>query len=288
MRASGSGWLLIGAVAILASQVLLAGTSLAGPVRELRVCADPNNLPFSNNRLEGFENRIVQLLAADLGAEVRYTWWAQRRGFLRNTLRAGSCDVVPGAPSNVAMLATTKPYYRSAYVFVSREDDHLELTSLDDPRLRSLRIGVQMVGSGANSPPAHALARRGIIDNVVGYMVYGDYRDADPPARIIGAVAQREIDVAIAWGPVAGYFARRQSVPLALAPVAPRIDGPTLPMLFDISIGVRREDVELRDTLDEALARNRVAIDTILADYNVPRLDRPGLREANTRQQSGP
>lgn len=251
--------------------------SRAGP--DLRVCADPNNLPFSNDRLEGFENRIVSLLAQDLGRRVRYTWWAQRRGFLRNTLKAGVCDLVPGVPTSMEMLATTRPYYRSTYVFVSRADDNLGLTSFDDPRLRTLRIGVQMIGDdAANAPPAHALARRGIVQNVVGYTVYGDYRQANPPARIIDAVANGDVDVALAWGPLAGYFAQKELVPLVLTPVAPSIDGPTLPMLFDISMGVRRDDVELKRQIGEALERNRPAIDAILAAYGVPRAEPPVVR----------
>ena len=126
------------------------------------------------------------------------------------------------------MLATTRPYYRSSYVFVSRADRDLGLTSFDDPRMRTLRIGVQMIGDdGANAPPAHALARRGIIANVMGYTVYGDYREANPPARIIDAVTGGDVDVAVVWGPLAGYFARQQPVPLVVTPVAPSIDGPS-------------------------------------------------------------
>ena len=146
--------------------LLLATTAGA---RELRVCADPNNLPYSNARGEGFENRIVELIAKDLGADVRYTWWAQRRGFLRNTLLANECDVVAGVASSMGMLGTTYPYYRSSYVFVSRADRRLDVHSLDDPRLKQWTIGVQLVGDdGANTPPAHALARRGAPLHVVG------------------------------------------------------------------------------------------------------------------------
>ena len=128
----------------------------------LRVCADPNNLPFSNDRGEGFENKIAELIAAELGAELKYTWWAQRRGFVRNTLKAGDCDLWPGVISGFELLATSRPYYRSTYVFVTREDRDLDIASFDDPRLRQLTIGVQMIGNDAmNTPPAHALARRG-------------------------------------------------------------------------------------------------------------------------------
>ncbi|HEY8611384.1 MAG TPA: substrate-binding domain-containing protein [Roseomonas sp.] len=247
--------------------------ALPAVARELRICADPNNLPFSNDRGEGFENKIVEVLAHDLGATVSYTWWAQRRGFLRNTLRAGLCDVVPGTPSNMEMLRTTEPYYRSTYVFVTRADESVP-QSFNDPALRHLTIGVQIVGDdGFNAPPAHALARRGIVENIRGYNLYGDYSQPNPPARIVEAVAKREVDVAAVWGPLAGYFAKRQSVPLVLTPVRPQIDGPRLPMVFDISMGVRREDEALQRELDAAMARNRDEIDAILTEYGVPRLD---------------
>src|SRR6188472_3799180 len=146
--------------------------------RELRVCADPNNLPFSNERGEGFENKLAEMIAHDLGTHVEYTWWAQRRGFMRSTLNAGACDVVMGYPHDAELAATTKPYYRSAYVFVTRRTRKLNVSSFNDPRLRKLRIGVQLIGDdGANTPPAHALSRRGIIGNVRGYMIYGDYAE---------------------------------------------------------------------------------------------------------------
>lgn len=242
--------------------------------RDLKVCADPNNLPFSNARGEGFENRIVEEIAAELGTQVVYTWWPQRRGFLRNTLREGLCDLVPGVPSSLEMLATTRPYYRSGYVFVTRADRNLDLRSLDDPRLRGFKIGVQMIGDdGANAPPAHALSRRGIIENVIGFMVYGDYAEPNPAARIIEAVVRGEIDTALVWGPVAGYFAHLQQTPLAMTFVEPRIDGPTLPMMFDISMGLRREDVSLKREIEAALISRRPAIDQILAEYGIPRLD---------------
>jgi len=168
------------------------------PAGVLRVCADPNNLPFSNQRGEGFENKIAELLAQDLGERVEYTWWAQRRGFFRNTLKAGACDVVMGVPSGFEMALTTRPYYRSTYVFLSRKDRRLNVTSFDDPVLRKLRIGVQIIGDDqSNAPPAHALTRRNIVDNVRGYTLYGDYSQHDPPARIVDAVAKGDIDLAI-------------------------------------------------------------------------------------------
>ena len=242
--------------------------------RDLRICADPNNLPFSNDKLEGFENKIVAILAEELAAVPTYTWWAQRRGFVRNTLKAGDCDLVPGVPAQMELLRTTMPYYRSTYVFVTRPDGPA-IGSLDDPILAKLRLGVQLIGNdGMNTPPAHALARRGHIANVRGYPVYGDYRLPNPPAHIIDAVASQEIDVAVVWGPLAGYFAAAESPELRVTPVLPQADGSALPMVFDISMGVRTADAKLKNEIDGALARRRVEIDAVLASYHVPRVDR--------------
>ncbi|WP_448204542.1 substrate-binding domain-containing protein [Azospirillum sp. sgz302134] len=263
-------------VAALLLQLTIPTPASSSPLTDLRVCADPNNLPFSNEKREGFENKIVELLAADLGVPVTYTWWPQRRGHIRNTLKAGLCDLIPGVPSALQSVAATAPYYRSGYVFVTRRDGGSAVASFDEPRLHDLRIGVQMIGDDfSNTPPAHALTRRGIVGNVRGYMVYGDYRREDGPASILDAVAKDEVDVAMVWGPVAGYFAQRMPVPLALVPVTPQTDGPLSPMAFDISMGLRRGDSELFDAISDALDRNRAAIDAILADYGVPRLDPP-------------
>ena len=186
----------------LALAMALGVNATAALAADLRVCADPNNLPFSNAKGEGFENKIVTI-AKDLHENVDYVWWAQRRGYVRNTLRAGLCDLWPGVATAVDMLATSRPYYRSTYVFVTRADRHLKIASYDDPQLRKLTIGVQMVGNDAmNTPPTHALARRGIINNVRGYMLYGDYQKPNPPAAIIDAVASGAVDVAVVWGPL--------------------------------------------------------------------------------------
>lgn len=258
---------------------LLAGVLLftAPPTlaRTLRVCADPNNLPYSNERQEGFENRIAEIIAADLKAELQYTWWTQREGFLGYTVDAGTCDVVMGVPQGFAKLATTHPYYRSSYMFVTRSDRRLGITSLDDPRLRALRVGVQLVTDEASTPPAHALADRGITNNVRGFVVVGDYGTPAPTAPIVDAVARGDVDVAMVWGPQAGYFAQHEPVALALAPIALETNNPARPMQFDISIGVRGGDDAFRHELDEVLKRHRSEIDRVLADYGVPRFERP-------------
>ena len=266
-------------LAVLVSLALSGVSLLAGCISgqappPLRVCADPNNLPFSNDRGEGFENRLATMLAADLGTRVEYTWWAQRRGFVRNTLGAGQCDVLMGVPAGFELAATTRPYYRSTYVFVSRRDRGLSLRSLDDERLRHLRIGVQMIGDDfSNSPPAHALSARGVVNNVIGYSVLGDYSQPNPPARVVEAVARGDIDVAVVWGPLAGYFARRQAVQLELSAVTPEMDTPFRPFAFDISMAVRRGDPERRQLLEDFIVRRRAEIDRVLTEYGVPRAD---------------
>jgi mxaJ protein len=259
----------------VAAAFLLLSARASGAV--LRVCADPNNLPFSNRQQEGLENKLARLVADDLGATLTYTWWAQRRGFFRNTLKAGLCDAVMGVPSEFEMTAHTRPYYRSTYVFVFRADRGDLVRSLDDPSLRTLRVGVQLAGDDyANTPPAHALARRGIVSNVVGFTLYGDYAQPNPPARIVDAVARGDIDVAIVWGPLAGYFASRSAVPLKVVPVSPAVDGPSLPFVFDISVGVRRGDDKLRSAIDGVLARRRAEVEKLLDEYRIPRASSPG------------
>ncbi len=246
--------------------------------RILRVCADPNNLPFSNQRLQGFENELAALVAREMGATVRTTWWAQRRGFIRNTLNAGLCDVVMGVPSSFDLARVTRPYYRSTYVFLSRRDRRLDVRSFDEPVLRKLKIGVQIIGDDyANSPPAHAFTKRGIVGNLIGYTVYGDYREDSPPARIVRAVAAGEVDLAVVWGPLAGYFAPRQPVPLEMVPVAPQIDLPFLPFVYDISMAVRRSDAALQEELDGILEKKRTEIETLLDRFGVPRAGRGSL-----------
>jgi mxaJ protein len=266
MKKSPESWVLSPEyLGVLCALLLAAGCSRTqhsglstqdSPV--LKVCADPNNLPYTNTTGEGFENRIANLIAKDWNARVQYTWLPQRRGFTRLTLKTGDCDVILGVPTNYEQAATTAPYYRSSYVFVSRRNRNLGVTSLDDPRLHNLKIGVQTV-----APPGQALAARGIIDNISGF---------PPPARgIVDAVARGEVDLAIVWGPQAAWFAKQQPVALDLVPVTPQIDLPFLPFVFDISMGVRRGD-PLKERLDQELERRRGEIDRILDEYGVPRV----------------
>jgi mxaJ protein len=237
--------------------------------RELRVCADPDNLPYSHENESGFENRIASLIAEEMHATLRYDWLPQRRGYVRKTMGAGLCDVFIGVPVDFERVMTTRPYYRSSYVFVYRKGEQ-PIDSFTKPLVTTRRIGVQLVGNDlAATPPGHALTRAGATDNVVGYTVYGEGPAA---ARMVAAVASREIDAALVWGPQAGYFMRRSATPLMLA-IANPPEGLPVPFEFAIAMGVKRGNRALRDELNAIIERRRVDIDAILAQYGVPRTD---------------
>jgi mxaJ protein len=257
----------------LASGLLVSAPSflVAAEKDDFKVCSDPNNLPFSNADGAGFENKLAELVAGELGEHVTYTWWAQRRGFVRNTLNAGLCDVVMGVPIDYALVEATRPYYRSSYVFVSRADRELDVMSIKDSRLKDLKIGVHLIGSdGMNTPPGQALGQRNIVQNVVGYMIYGDYREPNPPARLIEAVEKGDIDIAAAWGPLAGYAAKISAVPLTLVPITDTEDFAPLRFQFDIAMGVRKGDHALKVRLDDIIMRKQPEIRALLASYGVP------------------
>jgi mxaJ protein len=260
---------------VLACACAIASSARAEDAeRTLRVCADPDNLPFSNRAEAGFENAIVDVVARALDARVQYVWWSQQRGFARKTLGAGNCDLWPGVATAVTTMETTVPYYRSTYVFVSRRGEHLDIDSFDDPRLRTLRIGVQMIGNDAtNTPPAHALARRGITSNVRGFMIYAA-GSTDSPSPIMQAVADGAIDVAVVWGPAAGWFAKQSKMPLVLTPT-PAKDGGEWPMTFDISMGVSKGNDPLKAEIDSSIRAEHDAISLILDRFGVPRLPPP-------------
>ena len=264
-------------LSLVAALAFAQGTNTAGPntggpntggPRTLRVCADPDNLPFSDKEEQGFENKIASLVAEDLGMTVSYFWWPHRRGFLRNTLRAGECDVLMGVPEGMDAFITTKPYYRSTYQFVSRVDRDLDITSFDDPRLRKLKIGVNTIGYDYNnSPAARALGARGIV-GLKGFPTF--YNEENRPSGIIAAVAEGEIDMAIVWGPVAGYFAKQQEVPLALSPV-PEFDARSrTPFAFGFAVGVRKPEKALLARIQQALDRKRGEVEQILREYSIP------------------
>jgi mxaJ protein len=244
----------------------LALSAHAAAPDALRVCADPDNLPYSRDDGSGFENRIAQLAADDLKLPLEYEWLPDRRGFVRKTLGAQKCDVIIGVPVQFERTATTHPYYRSSYVLVERARDTVPIVSLDDPRLSRLRIGVQLIGNDlAASPPGELLAHHGHTANVRGFPIAGDTPSAQ---RAVDALAGGEIDAALLWGPQAAYFARRSPVPMRIA----RIEAPPEAHFeFAIAMGVRRADKDLRERLDDFIRRRQPDIDRILAEYGVPR-----------------
>jgi mxaJ protein len=242
------------------------GVPLLGQA-QLRVCADPDNLPFSNRLQQGFENHIAELLARDMHARLSYEWQRMGRGFVREYLGKARCDMVIGIPTNFSQLLTTRPYYRSTYVFVSRRTAQVRPTSLNDPALHRMKVGVQVLDDDY-APPAHALARRGMQANIVGFETTGD----DAPS-IVRAVVSRKVDTAVVWGPLAGYFANRYPGRLTLTPVQPEVDPPGLPFTFAISMGVRKDNTRLRDRLQGFLDRRHVQIQTILHKYGVPQIE---------------
>jgi mxaJ protein len=235
--------------------------------RDLRVCSDPDNIPFSNNKQEGFENHIAELVARELHANLIYQWQRMGRGFVREYLDTSQCDVLIGVPLNFKPVLTTDPYYRSSYVFVTRRDERFAATSLNDPILRQLKIGVQVLEEDY-APPATALARRHLQNQIVGFNTTGEGADS-----IIRAVAERKVDTAIVWGPLAGFFAGKYGNALQLTPVKPEVDPPALPFTFAIAMGVRKGNTALRAELDKVIENRRNEINAILENYGVPQLE---------------
>jgi quinoprotein dehydrogenase-associated probable ABC transporter substrate-binding protein len=251
-----------------AAAALVALLATAASAAELRVCADPDNMPYSDTRGLGFENRIAALVAAEMGMALRYEWMPLRRGFVRKTLGANLCDVLIGVPAGFDRVLTTRPYYRSAYVFVHRRDQPAR--GFDDPRLRSMRLGVQLIGNDlAATPPGLALAEHGAVENVTGFTIYGEGPAAE---RMVEAIEHGSLDGCLAWGPQVAYFARRADPPLEVTLLTAPAGMEAIPFTYPISMGVRKADGALRDRLDRALERRHADIEAILDSYAVPRL----------------
>jgi mxaJ protein len=241
--------------------------------RLLRVCSDPDNLPYSNQAGAGFENKIAELIAQDLHATLEYDWWPQRRGFVRRTLGADMCDVLIGVPADFERVSTTRPYYRSSYVFVTRAVE--AVPDFAGSAIRKRRIGVQLIGNDmAATPVGHALSRAGATANVTGFTIFGDGPAAQ---RMVDAVDAGKIDAALVWGPQAGYFAARAQVPLKVSIARPPAGTPE-PFEFDVALGVKRGNKTLLAELEGVLQRRQGEIDTILAAYHVPRTDTGGAK----------
>ncbi len=251
-------------LSICAALVLLTAMSTAAA--ELRVCADPANLPFSHSKHRGFDNCVAELLAHELGTKVSYHWVRFGRGFVRNVLNAGACDVMVGLPEGIRGVQIAGPYYSSTYVFVTRAGEK-QLSSFDDPALRGMKIGVQVLDDDY-APPARALARRGLTKNITGFEL-----DGKDDGAIVRAVARRQIDAAVVWGPLAGYYARSFRTPLKLTPVKPEVDPPLLAFVFKMGVGVRKNDPNLFRRVQRVLQLRQVEIRRILRSYNVPLIE---------------
>lgn len=250
---------------------LASCTALAAAVQPLRVCADANDLPFSNTREEGFENALAGVLARDLHRTVEYVWISQQAPYARKKLGPQACDVSMATTASSKLMVSSIPYYRSSYVFVTRRDRHIRIASLDDRSLAKYKIGAQIIGEDdAASPPAEELARRGMAGNLVGYSVYGMPLGRNTSEDMVSAVAEGSLDMAIVWGPAAGYFVKTSPVPLDITPILPSPGSVGLPVAFDISLGVRRDDQALRDQLNEIIARRQDEISELLRSYGVP------------------
>lgn len=253
---------------LLASNILLAATEVQNRT-VLSVCADPSNLPFSNKKGEGFENKIAELVATELGVRVHYTWFPQTIGFIRNTLRARKCDVVMGISLGNELVLNTNPYYRSAYALVYRAEPDLAVNSLSDPLLKTKRLGVVV-----NTPPASVLARHGLMANARPYNLRVDTRVDLPGKRMVQDVADGNIDVAVVWGPIAGYYAKIQNPALKVVPLSEQAEEIT--MDFRITMGVRQNEVEWKRQLNKIIRKLQPQINIILHRYGVPLLDEKG------------
>lgn len=232
----------------------------------LRVCADPGGLPFSNDKDEGFENRIAALFANKLNVPLQYTWYPNSVGFLRNTLRARRCDLVAGIVTGADLVLNTNPYYRSSYVIVTRRADDLKVDTISDPKLAELRIGVT-----AGTPPADLVASSGLMARARPYQLFVDTRAENPGKQMIDDLVAKQIDVALLWGPIAGYFARQHGEALKIVPLVK--ESKTVRMAFYISMGVRPGETEWKNTINQLIRDNQDAIAGILKEYGVPLLD---------------
>lgn len=242
----------------------LAATVATASAAPLRFCADPDDLPFSNRAAQGFDNRIAILLAHDLHRDPVFVWARSRRGFIREQFNKNACDVLMGVPVGMRSVLATAPYYRSTYVFVTRTRERLEPASFSDPKLNNRRIGLQIMEEDL-SPPSLPLIRSGHAAQLVGFESFGSHA-----SDIVRAVSDRQIDLAVVWGPLAGFYAARQGG-LQLTPVSPQVDA-GVPFTFKLAMGVQKHNTELADRLSAAIHAAEPRIHRILAAYHVPLL----------------
>lgn len=231
---------------------------------EFKVCADPENMPFSNNKQEGFEDKIAQVLAQDLGKKLTFTYAYSRQGFFRNTLGANRCDVVIGTTSDADMMRTSKPYYRAGHVFVWRKASNYNITDWTSPDLRKGFIGVI-----DHSPATIPMNDNNLIANARPYRIQRDLNL--PSSFMIDDLAKGDIDIAIAWGPIGGYFAKQSKVPMVVAPIPEyETENAKGKEYWNISVGVRKKDKERMAMIQGAIDRNQAKIIKILDDYGIP------------------
>lgn len=248
----------------LAIWAVTVGATVALGQPPLRICADPDNLPFSNSRGNGFDQRIAVLLAHDLHRKPIFVWTRSRRGFLREQFNKGACDVLLGVPTGMRSVLTTSPYYTSSYVFVSLAKEHLRLSSFSDPALNERRIGLQILEEDL-SPPSLPLIREGHGGQLVGFDSFGKEE-----GEVVRAVGDGRVGVAVVWGPVAGYFAQRVPAPLVLSSIAPSYKFAGIPFAYGISLGVHKGETVLLAQLNGSIARLKIKIERVLAAYHVP------------------
>jgi len=233
---------------------------------ELRVCADPNNLPFSNQAGEGFENKVAAIIGTDLGLPVTYVWFPQVTGFVRNTLRARECDLVMGAVSGDAIMDTTNPYYHTGYMIVTRTADAIAARAIDDPALVGKTIGLI-----AATPPTDLLVRHRLMDHVRPYSLMVDTRLSNPPRAMLQDLVDGKIDVALVWGPQAGYAITHDHLSLTARFIEPEQDAPRLD--YWIAMGVRVGEPEWRRRINGAIGKHKAEIAAVLDSYGVPQVD---------------
>jgi mxaJ protein len=248
---------------VCALTLVLASIAASSQV-PVRICADPDNLPFSNAVGAGFDNRIAELLARDLNRPMLFVWARARRGFLRERFNKGACDLLMGVPQGMKHVRSTIPYYTSSYVFVTRRRDHLQLSRFDDPAIGQQRIGLQILEEDF-SPPSLPLIRSGHAAQLVGFDSFGQGGE-----DIVRAVAENRVGFSVVWGPVAGYYAAKQHIPMNLSVVQPSVDESGIPFSFAITIAVHRNDGALAQELNNAIRLNQSKIRSILEVYNVP------------------
>ena len=244
---------------------------------QLRVCADPNHLPLSDNKGGGFENKIAELMAKKLGLPLTYTWYPNTVGFVRNTLRAGRCDLIMGVIAADELVQNSNPYYRSSFVMMRRAEDAARFADLDSPEMTLARIGVI-----AGTPPSTLLGSKNLFSQMRPYQLYVDSRVDDPAGKMLDDLAAGNIDVALVWGPIGGWYARNSKVPLKIDPL-PSDPRSGLRMDFRISMGMRAAEPEWKHKINELIRELRPQIEAVLADYGVPMLDERGqLMTAST------